>query len=48
MRTEEFFEFLLEFGEEWKVKEVESVAESDEVDIYVESLSVHLNIFLQP
>ena len=36
MRTEEFFELLLEFGEEWKVKEVESVAQSDEVDIYVE------------
>lgn len=36
MRTEKFFELLLEFGEEWKVKEVESVAQSDEVDIYVE------------
>ena len=36
MRTEKFFEILLEFGEEWKVKEVESVAQSDEVDIYVE------------
>jgi transposase len=36
MRTEEFFEKLLEFGEEWKVKEVESVAQGDEVDIYVE------------
>ena len=36
MRTEEFFEKLLEFGEEWKVKDVESVAQSDEVDIYVE------------
>ena len=36
MRTEKFFELLLEFGREWKVKEVESVAESDEVDIYVE------------
>ena len=36
MRTERFFELLLEFGEEWKVKEVESVAQSDAVDIYVE------------
>jgi transposase len=36
MRTENFFELLLEFGKEWKVKEVESVVESDEVDIYVE------------
>ncbi len=36
MRTEEFFELLLEFGDDWKVREVESIPESDEVDIYVE------------
>jgi transposase len=36
MRTEEFFELLLEFGADWKVREVESIPESDEVDIYVE------------
>lgn len=36
MRTERFFELLLEFGAEWKVKEVESAAAKDEVDIYVE------------
>ena len=36
MRTEEFFGLLLEFGSDWKVREVESISESDEVDIYVE------------
>lgn len=36
MKTEEFFELLLEFGADWKVKEVESAVEGDEVDIYVE------------
>jgi hypothetical protein len=27
---------LLEFGADWKVREVESIPESDEVDIYLE------------
>ena len=36
MVTEEFFDLLLEFGEDWKVKEVTNNLASDEVDIYVE------------
>lgn len=36
MRTERFFELLLNFGDDWKVQEVESGPETDEVDIYVE------------
>ncbi len=36
MVTERFFELLLNFGAEWKVREVESGRETDEVDIYVE------------
>ena len=36
MVTEEFFDLLLEFGEDWKVKEVTNNPASDEVDIYVE------------
>ncbi len=36
MVTEEFFDLLLEFGEDWKVKEVKNNPASDEVDIYVE------------
>lgn len=36
MVTERFFELLLDFGADWKVKEVESIPETDEVDIYVE------------
>lgn len=34
--TERFFELLLGFGTDWKVREVESIPETDEVDIYVE------------
>lgn len=34
--TERFFESLLDFGADWKVQEVESIPETDEVDIYVE------------
>jgi hypothetical protein len=36
MRTERFFELLLNFGDDWKVQEVGSGPETDEVDIYVE------------
>ncbi len=36
MFTEQFFDLLLEFGADWKVKEVESDFETEEVDIYVE------------
>ncbi len=36
MVRERFFELLLDFGAEWKVQEVESIPETDEVDIYVE------------
>jgi hypothetical protein len=36
MRTERFFELLLNFGDDWKMQEVESGHETDEVDIYVE------------
>ena len=36
MFTEQFYELLLGFGEEWRVKEVVSHAEKDEVEIYVE------------
>jgi transposase len=36
MFTEQFFDLLLEFGADWRVKEVESDAETEEVDIYVE------------
>jgi len=36
MLTERFFELLLNFGADWKVREVESIPETDEVDIYVE------------
>jgi len=36
MVTERFFELLLNFGADWKVQEVESGPETDEVDIYVE------------
>ena len=38
MVTERFFELLLGFGADWKVREVESIPETDEVDIYVEKL----------
>jgi transposase len=36
MFTEQFFDLLLNFGVDWKVKEVESHPETSEVDIYVE------------
>jgi transposase len=36
MFTEQFFELLLEFGADWRVKKVESDQDADEVDIYVE------------
>jgi hypothetical protein len=36
MFTEQFFELLLGFGEDWVVKEVVSDLETNEVDIYVE------------
>jgi transposase len=36
MFTEQFFDLLLDFGADWKVKEVESDPETEEVDIYVE------------
>ena len=36
MFTEQFFDLLLDFGVDWKVKEVESNPENCEVDIYVE------------
>jgi transposase len=40
MFTEQFFDLLLEFGANWKVKEVESDSETEEVDIYVEYVGV--------
>ncbi len=36
MFTEQFFELLLDFGDEWVVKEVETDFELNEVDIFVE------------
>ena len=36
MGTERFFELWLNFGADWKVREVESSPETDEVDLYVE------------
>jgi transposase len=36
MFTEQFFDLLLDFGDEWVVKEVRTNLESNEVDIYVE------------
>jgi transposase len=36
MFTEQFFDLLLNFGSDWKVKGVESNPETSEVDIYVE------------
>lgn len=36
MFTEQFFDLLLAFGNEWIVKEVKTNLETDEVDIYVE------------
>lgn len=36
MLTEHFFDLLLEFGDEWIVKEVTPSAETDEVEIHVE------------
>jgi transposase len=36
MFTEEFFELLLDFGDEWEVTEVETDFSTSEVDIYVE------------
>lgn len=39
MFTEQFFELLLDFGDEWVVKEVETAFELNEVDIFVEFFS---------
>jgi transposase len=36
MVTEQFYDLLLDFGEDWVVKEVETNLETDEVDIYIE------------
>ena len=36
MFTEQFFDLLLDFGDDWRVKEVKSAPESSEVDTYVE------------
>jgi transposase len=36
MYTERFFDLLLEFGDGWKVKEVETKMEANEVEIHVE------------
>ncbi len=36
MFTEQFFDLLLDFGDEWIVKEVKTTLETSEVDIYVE------------
>lgn len=36
MFTEQFFDLLLDCGDEWIVKEVRTNLESNEVDIYVE------------
>lgn len=36
MFTEQFFDVLLEFGADWRVREVETDIETEEVDIYVE------------
>lgn len=36
MKTEQFFDLVLDFGDEWFVKEVVTCAATDEVDIFVE------------
>ena len=40
MFTEQFFELLLNFGDEWVVKQVTTNLETNEVEIYVEFLAI--------
>ena len=44
MFTEQFFELLLDFGDEWVVKEVETNLEFNEVDIFVEYFPTKSNL----
>lgn len=44
MFTEQFFELLLDFGEEWIVKEVQTNLELNEIDIFVEYFPTKKNL----